>query len=74
MRVRLETAAVASSLAAAIERAGGSAHVTGDTLELVHPSGGAAPHELLELEFFVRAWVTGAERAEQRRVPVEILS
>lgn len=73
MRVRLETASVASSLAAAIERAGGSARVTGDTLELVHPSGADAPHELCELEFFVRAWVTGAERAERRRLPLEIL-
>jgi hypothetical protein len=73
MRVRLETAAAASSLAAAIERAGGSAEVSGDTLELVHPSGGVDPHDLLELEFFVRAWLTGAERAERRRLPVEIL-
>lgn len=74
MRVRLESAADASALAAAIERAGGSAEVSGDTLELAHPSGGVAPHDLLELEFFVRAWATGAERAERRRLPVEILS
>jgi hypothetical protein len=73
MRVQLETAADASSLAAAIERAGGSARVTGATLELEHPSGGAAPHDLCELEFFVRAWVTGAERAEHRRLPVDFL-
>ena len=73
MRVRLETASVASSLAAANERAGGTARVTGNTLELVHPSGGEAPHELCELEFFVRAWVTGAERAERRHLPLEIL-
>jgi hypothetical protein len=74
MRVRLENAAAATSLAAALERAGGSAHIAGDTLELVHPSGGAARHELCELEFFVRAWVTGAERSDGRRRPLEILA
>lgn len=73
MRVRLENAAAASSLAAAIERAGGTAEISGDTVEVVHPSGGSAKHELWELEFFVRAWVTGAERSDGRRRPLEIL-
>ena len=74
MRVRLQTAAAAASLAAAFERAGGAAHVTGDTLELVHPSGESPRADRCELEFFVRAWATGAERSAQRRqTPVEIL-
>lgn len=74
MRVRLENAAAASALAAAVERAGGSAEIRGDTVEVVHPSGGSAKHELWELEFFVRAWVTGAERSDGRRRALEILS
>jgi hypothetical protein len=73
MRVRLHERSVLADLAAALERAGGSALVIGDTLELVHPSGTVAAHENCELEFFVRAWVVGAEHTTSARVPVEIL-
>jgi hypothetical protein len=63
MRVRLHTPAEVSSLVAAFERAGGTAHVSGDTVELVHPGGDSQTHDACELEFFVRAWALGTERA-----------
>jgi hypothetical protein len=73
MRVRLKTRAAAVQLAAAVERVGGTALVIGDTIELVHPSGGVSPHTNTELEFFVRAWATASERAAAERPAVEIL-
>jgi hypothetical protein len=73
MRVRLKTRAAAVELAAAVERAGGSALVIGETIELVHPSGNVSPHTNAELEFFVRAWATAGERAAAERATIEIL-
>lgn len=63
MRVRLPSDAAASSLVAAFEAAGGTAHLTGDTVELVHPSGESARYDNCELEFFVRAWAIGERSA-----------
>jgi hypothetical protein len=73
MRVRLQTTAAVTSLADAFERAGGTVHVSGDTVELVHPGGDSATHDACELEFFVRAWALGAERAHTPRLAPEIL-
>jgi hypothetical protein len=73
MRVRLQTPAAASSLAAAMELSGGTAHIVGETVELVHPAGGSA-YEACELVFFVRAWATAAELGEHAgEALVEIL-
>jgi hypothetical protein len=73
MRVRLNTRAAAVELAAAVERAGGSALVIGDTIELVHPSGDVSPDANTELAFFVRAWMTASDRAAAERSSLEIL-
>lgn len=71
MRLRIQPEAARERLAADFEACGGQARTSGETLHLSYPVEDPANHDqgLLELVFFVRAWLS-----VQPEVEAEVLA